>query len=324
MSFTTRYAKTFLTLLLGLCASAAQAQVEIKIPYETPPGHIKSRSIELFKELLEKRSGGHYKVSLFPSAQLLPGKEEVPAVARGQVQIAFPALNYLTAIEPGFKLFEVPLLMDDYDELERVTNGPVGQELLKRLESKRLMGAGYWYDGFTVLWTKTPVRALEDLRGKKIRVFPSEMLSATTTALGAVPTAIPGAEVVVALRQGVADGAWTTAPYGVQIKLYESLQGLTKVPLFAFAYVVVINPSFYASQSPANQKAIMDSLAEAKAYNLREIRNAIDQAYKTAAQNGMTVIDVDAAQMAKWRSAAQPIYDGLEPDLKELLARARR
>jgi len=308
----------------GLTATAAHAQVEIKIPYETPAGHIKSRSIELFKELLEKKTNGHYKVSLFPAAQLMSGKDEVPAVARGQVQMAFPAINYITAIEPGFKLFEVPLLFDDYAAVERMTNGPVGQELMKRLESKKLLGARYWYDGFTVLWTKTPVRALPDLKGKKIRVFPSEILSATTTALGGVPTAIPGAEVFVALRQGVADGAWTTAPFGAQIKLYEVLGGLTKVPLFVFAYAVVINPQFFAAQSPANQKAIMDSLAEAKAFNLREIQSAIDQAYATAAKNGMQVVDVDAAEMARWRKAVQPVYDGLDADVKALMARVRQ
>lgn len=315
--------RTLVALAVGALAGSVHAQVEIKLPYETPPGHIKSRSIEVFKEALEKRTAGHYRVSLFPSAQLMPGKDEVPAVARGQVQMAVPALNYITAIEPGFKLFEVPLLFEDYAALERVTNGPVGQELMKRLDAKRVMGAGYWYDGFTVLWTNTPVRTLEELKGKKIRVFPSEMLSATTTALGAVPTAIPGAEVFVALRQGIADGAWTTAPFGTQIKLFEVLKGLTKVPLFVFAYAVVINPQFYASQTPAHQKAILESLAEGKAYNLREIQNAIDQAYKTATQNGMQVIDVDAAELGRWRAALKPVYDGLDPDVKALMARAR-
>lgn len=304
-------------------AGVVQAQVEIRVPYETPNGHIKSRSIEVFKEALERRSNGHYKVSLFPAAQLMSGKDEVPAVARGQVQIAFPAISYITAIEPGFKLFEVPLLFEDYAALERMTSGPVGQELAKRLESKRLLSAGYWYDGFTNLWTRNPVRTLADLKGVKVRVFPSEMLSQITTSLGAVPTAIPGAEVYVALRQGVADGAWTTAPFGAQIKLFDSMKGLTKVNLFVFAYAVVMNPQWYASQSPANQKAIQESLAEGKAFNLREVQASINQAYVTAAQNGMQVIDVDAAELARWRQAVKPVYDGLDADVKALMARIR-
>lgn len=309
------------TLALGV--GAARAQVEIKLPYETPPGHIKSKSIEVFKEALEKATAGHFKVSLFPSAQLMPGKDEVPAVARGQVQMAVPALNYITAIEPGFKLFEVPLLFDDYAALEKVTSGPVGQELMKRLEPKRLMGAGFWYDGFTNLWTNTTVRRLEDLKGKKIRVFPSEVLSATTTALGAAPTAIPGAEVFVALKQGIADGAWTTGPFGAQIKLFEVLKGLNTVPLFVFGYAVVINPQFFAAQTPAHQKAIQDALAEGKAYNLREIQAAIADAYKTAAANGMEVVGLDAAERERWRNALKPVYDGLEADVKALMARTR-
>ncbi|MGE0744020.1 MAG: TRAP transporter substrate-binding protein [Rhodospirillales bacterium] len=299
----------------------ASAQVEIKLPYETPPAHIKSRSIEVFKEALEKKSNGHFKVSLFPSAQLMPGKDEVPAVARGQVQMAIPALNYLTAIDPGFKLFEVPMLFDGYDAVEAAANGPVGKELMTRLASKRLTGAGFWYDGFTVLWTNAPVRKLEDLKGKKIRVFPSEILSKTTSALGAAPTAIPGAEVFLALKQGIADGAWTTAPYGAQIKLNEVLKGVTKLNLFVFGYVVVLNPAFMEAQPPAMRQAIMDSLAEGKAYNLREIKASIDAAYTSMAAAGMTVVDMDAAETARWRQALQPVYDGLEPDVKTLMTR---
>jgi len=168
----------------------------------------------VFKAELEKMSAGKYKVTLYPAGQLMPGKDEVPAVARGQVQMAMPTIGYVSTIEPAFKLLETPMLFDSYDSMETVLNGPVGKDLLARLGAKRLMGAGFWYDGFVALWSNKPIRTLADLKDKKIRVFPSEVLANSTKALGAAPTAIPGAEVFLALKQGVADGAWTTAPYG--------------------------------------------------------------------------------------------------------------
>ena len=103
---------------------------------ETPPGHIKTRAAIVFKNTLEKISGGKYKVSLFPSAQLMSGKDEMPAVARGQVQMAIPTIGYVSTIDPAFKLLEVPMLFDSYDAMENVLNGPIGKETARTAEKE--------------------------------------------------------------------------------------------------------------------------------------------------------------------------------------------
>ncbi len=317
-------ASVALACAFGATATTAVAQTEIKIPLETPAAHIKTRTAEVFKAALEKMSAGKYKVTLYPSGQLMPGKDEVPAVARGQVQMAMPTIGYVSTIEPAFKLLETPMLFDSYDSMETVLNGPVGADLLAKLGAKRLMGAGFWYDGFVALWSNEPIKTLADFKDKKIRVFPSEVLASSTKALGAAPTAIPGAEVFLALKQGVADGAWTTAPYGNQIKLYEVLKSVTKVNLFPFGYVVVVNPSWYEKQGPEGQKMIMDALAAGKAYNLKEITNSINDAYKNVAANGMEVVEFSAEERARWITALKPLYDGLDPEIKALLAKIKK
>jgi len=300
-------------------ATPAVAQTEIKLPFETPAGHIKTRSIEVFKKTLE--ASGKYKVTLYPTAQLMPGKDEIAAVARGQVQMAVPTNGYMSTIDPAFKFLEVPMLFDSYGAMEKVLNGPIGAELLGRLTKKRLHGAGFWYDGFVALWANTPIRTLEDLKNRKIRVFPSEVLSNSTKALGAAPTSIPGAEVFLALKQGVADGAWTTPPYGNRIKLYEVLKAVTKVNLFPFGYVVIINPGFLKKQSAEGRALINQALAAGKAYNLREITNSINSAYKSVASHGMQVIDISAAERKRWHASLKPVYENLDPIVKELLAK---
>lgn len=304
----------------GLAPAKAQT-VEIKFPLETPADHIKTQSLEVFKKALEEKSNGKYKVTLYVAAQLMPGKDEVPAVARGQVQMAAPTMGYVSTIEPGFKFFEIPMLFDSYETMEKAANGPVGQELLERLSAKRLLGIGYLYDGFVTLWTNKPVRTLGDIKDLKIRVFPSEVLTNATTALGAAPTSIPGAEVFLALKQGVADGAWTSTPYGNQIKLYEVLKAVTKVNIFPFGYVVVVNPSWFEKQGPDGQAMIRAALTESKAFNLEEIQNTIASSYENVAKNGMTVVDMSAEERGAWRDALKPVYDGLDADVKALLAK---
>jgi C4-dicarboxylate-binding protein DctP len=254
----------------------------------------------------------------------MAGKDEIPAVARGQVQMAVPTIGYTATIDPAFKLLEVPMLFDSYDAMEKVLNGPVGKELLDRLSQKRVQGAGFWYDGFVALWANKPIRTLNDLKDRKIRVFPSEVLANSTKALGGAPTAIPGPEVFLALKQGVADGAWTTPPYGNRIKLYEVLKAVTKVNLFPFGYVVVINPAWLNKQSADGKNQIMAALAAGKAYNLREIENSIETAYSDVSKHGMQVVDLDPAERKRWHKALQPVYDNLDPVVKELLAKIEK
>ncbi|NKB20931.1 MAG: hypothetical protein GKS01_10570 [Alphaproteobacteria bacterium] len=122
-----------------------------------------------------------------------------------------------------------------------------------------------------------------------------------------------------ALKQGVADGAWTTPPYGNRIKLYEVLKSVTKVNLFPFGYVVVINPAWYKKQGAAGQKMIQTALAAGKAYNLKEITNSIAEAYKNVAANGMEVVGFSKKERARWKKALKPLYDGLDPKVKELM-----
>ena len=162
------------------------------------------------------------------------------------------------------------------------------------------------------------------MKKKKIRVFPSEVLANSTKALGAAPTAIPGAEVFLALKQGVADGAWTTAPYGNRIKLYEVLKSVTKVNLFPFGYVVVMNPAWFKKQGPDGQKLIRTALAAGKAYNLKEITNSINDAYKNVAANGMEVIEFSENERANWITALKSLYDGLDPEIKSMLKQIKK
>ena len=72
---------------------------------------------------------------------------------------------------------------------------------------------GFWPTGAQVFWCATPIGGLQDLQGKKVRVF-----SATTAnfveSIGAVPVTLAFSEVVPALQRNVIDCALTGANSG--------------------------------------------------------------------------------------------------------------
>ena len=68
---------------------------------------------------------------------------------------------------------------------------------------------------------------------------------------------------------------------------------------------------------------IQAALAEAKAYTLREIRNAIESAYKNVAANGMKVIGFSKAERARWVKTLKPLYDSLDPEIKSMIKKIK-
>ncbi|MGC3806774.1 TRAP transporter substrate-binding protein DctP, partial [Enterococcus faecium] len=66
-----------------------------------------------------------------------------------------------------FEAFDLPYLFSDYAELHKVTQGPVGKQLLDKLQSKGITGLAYWDNGFKVMTANKPLRVPADFKGLK-------------------------------------------------------------------------------------------------------------------------------------------------------------
>jgi len=104
-------------------------------------------------------------------------------------------------------IFAMPFLMPDYKAIDALTQGDVGKEIFKILESKDTIPLAWGENGFRELSnSKHPIRKPEDLKGLKIRVVGSPLFLETFAALGANPTQMSWADAVPALSSGAVDG----------------------------------------------------------------------------------------------------------------------
>jgi TRAP-type C4-dicarboxylate transport system substrate-binding protein len=90
----------------------------------------------------------------------------------------------------------------------------VGDEILDKItDSEFGLVALAWMDGGTRnLYTKKPVRSLEDLKGMKIRVQGNPLFIDTINAMGGNGIAMDTGEIFSALQTGVIDGAENNPP----------------------------------------------------------------------------------------------------------------
>ena len=113
----------------------AQAPIVIKFSHVVAQGTPKGKGAEYFKKIAEERTKGRVKVEVYANSTLYKDNEEVDALQLGAVQMLAPSLAKFGPLGVReFEVFDLPYLFDNYDELHKVTRGPVGASLLKKFE----------------------------------------------------------------------------------------------------------------------------------------------------------------------------------------------
>src|SRR4051794_17722316 len=183
--------KLILVALLAGAAMAcgpamAQSQIVIKFSHVVANDTPKGKGSLKFKELAENYTNGKVKVEVYPNSTLYKDGEEMNALQLGSVQMLAPSTAKFGPLGVReFEALDLPYLFDNYDELHKVTRGPVGKSLFAKLESKGITGLAYWDNGFMDMSANKPLRMPEDFRGLKMRIQSSKVLDAQMRALGA-------------------------------------------------------------------------------------------------------------------------------------------
>src|SRR5450759_1453133 len=199
----------FAIVMLSVGAAQAQAQQTIIIKFshvvaeDTPKG----KGALKFKELAEARTKGRVKVEVYPNSQLFKDGEEMQMLQLGNVQMLAPSVSKFGPLGArAFEVFDLPFIFDDEKDLHNVTQGRIGQQLFKKLDSKGIVDLAYWDNGFKQMSANKPLSTQAAFSGLKLRIQSSKVLDGQMRALGATPQIMAFSEVYQALQTGVVDG----------------------------------------------------------------------------------------------------------------------
>src|SRR6185437_16122402 len=165
------YMKKFF-VLLGATAAAlaalafpasAQQPIVIKFSHVVANDTPKGKGALKFKELAESRTNGRVKVEVYPNSTLYKDGEELNALQLGSVQLLAPSVSKFGPLGvKEFEAFDLPYMFDGYDDLHKVTEGPIGKALFDKLQSKGIVGLGYWDNGFKEMTANKPLKRVAD------------------------------------------------------------------------------------------------------------------------------------------------------------------
>src|SRR5947199_9161477 len=134
----------------------------------------------------------------------------------GALRIARISVGPMGPLVPELNVFNLPFMFRDNAHMEKVIDGAVGDELLKKLSTHPTAGliGLCWMNAGTrnVYNGRRPVRAVDDLKGLKIRMMGNPVFVDTMNALGGNGVAMGYDQLVSALQTGVVDGAENNYP----------------------------------------------------------------------------------------------------------------
>jgi len=286
-----------LSFALGFVA-AASAQTTMRISISVAQNSHQGIAIDTFAKEVERRTAGRYKVQPFYSGALGGERESIEAVQLGTQELAFSSTGPIPNFVTEARILDVPFLFRDKAHARAVLDGPIGQDLLTKFDSKGFKALAWGENGVRHMTnSKREVKVPEDLKGLKMRTMENPVHIAAYKGLGIVTTPMAFPEVFTALQQGTVDGQEN--PLSVimaakfdQVQKHLSLTGHVYSPA-----IFVMNKASFDKLTAADKQAFIDAAKEGVKLNRARV-DADDATGVTELRaKGMTVIEnVDKAR----------------------------
>jgi C4-dicarboxylate-binding protein DctP len=290
-------------LLIGLFAGAlslaayAQQPIVIKFSHVVANDTPKGKAAEYFAKKAAELTGGKVKVEVYGNSTLYKDKEEMEALQLGAVQMLAPSLAKFGPLGvKEFEVFDLPYIFDNDEALHKVTMGPVGQQLLAKLEPKGIRGLAFWDNGFKSFSLNSPIKTPADLKGKKMRIQSSKVLEEQMRALGSLPQVMAFSEVYQALQTGVVDGTENPISNLYTQKMHEVQKHLTITDHGYLGYAVIVNKKFWDGLPADIRKQLDEAMVQATRYANQIARVENDQALEAVKKSGKTTVYVPTAE----------------------------
>jgi tripartite ATP-independent transporter DctP family solute receptor len=286
-----------LSLALGLAAGAS-AQTTMKISISIAQNSHQGIAIDTFGKEVEKRTGGRYKVQSFYSGSLGGERESIEAVQLGTQELAFSSTGPVPNFVPEAKILDIPFLFRDKAHARAVLDGPIGQEMLAKFESKGFKALAWGENGIRHMTnSKRSVNAPEDLKGLKMRTMENPVHVAAYKGLGIVTTPMAFPEVFTALQQGTVDGQENPLSVIMASKFDQVQKHLTLTGHVYSPGIFLMSKPAFDKLSAADKQAFLDAAKEGVKANRARVDEDDAKGVTELRSKGMTVIEnVDKAK----------------------------
>jgi TRAP-type C4-dicarboxylate transport system substrate-binding protein len=319
-------------LLMFAAATGAPAQTMVMKLSTATLNDAQHEWMKRFAAKIETASGGRIKAELYPASQLGAIPRQIEGTQLGSIQAWIGPPEFLVGLDQRFELLSVPgVLQNDQQALKIIADPEFSKAFLSLGANKGLVGASLFMTGPVGFASRTPIRTLADIRGKKVRVLASPFQTEQLAKLGGTGVPLSLGDVLPALQQGTLDGAMGALPVFSALQYFDSAKYMTETG-HAYIYSTAWFSKRWFDALPADLKTIvMDTAKQAGEEAVPWSMDFLGQQRKVWVDKGGEVIRLSAADHDELMQKMAPIGPDIvktKPDLKplwdQLLAAVKR
>jgi TRAP-type C4-dicarboxylate transport system substrate-binding protein len=302
-------------LLVVFSVGHAAEAIKLKFSNYFPVTHRFSVLSGQFCDEVKKRTNGRVEMSHYPGGTLTTGPKMFNAVAQGISDLGLGTVVYNRGRFPLTEAQDVPLGFPTAWVGSQVMNDSYAKFKPKEWDSVHPLffySVGPWM----LHSLKKPVRALEDVRGMKLRSVGRQAES--LTALGGTPVPLEMTDVYESLQRGTIDGLVNPAEVLAGWKYGELIKYSTvtyKAVGNAIVFYVIMNKEKY-DKLPDDIKKIVEEVSLEFKEKYAVAGNELDiEGIEFLKKHGGQLIYLSDAEVKKWQQATVSVVNDYKKDL---------
>lgn len=263
-----------------------------------------------FAELVAERTNGRIKIIVQAEGILGDEKAVIQQLMFGGIDFARVSLTTLSDTIPKLDVLQLPYLYTSSKHMWKVLEGKIGNEFLNSFNGSNMVALS-WYDAGARNFysSKHIIRTLEDMKGLKIRVQESDLMTRMVEELGGVAVPTVYDDVYSGLETGAIDGAENNWPsYEVTghylVAKYYTIDEHTRIP-----EVQICGQSTWSKLSGADQEIIRECAKESAIYERALWVDKEKESERIASENGVEIVVLSEQEKEKFREAVKGVYE---------------
>jgi tripartite ATP-independent transporter DctP family solute receptor len=275
--------------------------------------------------LITERSSGRHQIRVFHSRQLGEEKETIEQTRVGAIDLNRTNVALIGTFVPAMNVLAMPFLFRSIEHMQKVLDGPIGTAILDSFEPFGFVGLTFYDSGARSIYNSVrPIRTIADMKGLRLRVQQSELMSDMIKALGADPIELPYGQVRTGLATKLIDGAENNWPSFVTTDHYKYASYYTLTEHTMSPEVLVMSQKAWESLSAEDRKIFREAALESSHFMREKWKDLEERSRRQAESAGVTIVtDFD-------RKPFEAAMDGIyakakrDPAAAELIERIRK
>ena len=253
------------------------------------------QALRYMGRLIEERSGGRLQIRVFHSRQLGEEKETIEQTRVGAIDLNRTNVALVGTFVPATNVLAMPFLFRSIEHLQKVLDGPIGNEILNSFEPYGFVGLAFYDSGARSIYNSVrPVRSLADLKGLRIRVQQSELMAEMIRAFGAEPVQMPYGQVLTGLATRLIDGAENNWPSFVTTDHYKYAGYYTITEHTMTPEVLVMSLKAWQSLSDDDRNIFREAALRSSQFMREKWRDLEERSRQQAEAAGVEIVkDLD-------------------------------